>query len=499
MTSASGLGKASASPIFAAVFALLVGFSGQSALAAEKQAAVSLAPLQALAAQSLEKLKASDVPGAQAIFTSFEDIWSPIEDSVRAADPGVYARIEVAATRAEAAMEASPPDASRALRAVADLGQAAADFGMGRASAAAAPSGGIDSLATLLAQVRDSLATGRFDQASDLMESYVGLWPVVETDVKSRSPSLYDKLEAEMTRASSLILSGSSGRPAAMDQLATMLGQLEQLRTPTGYSAWDAGFILLREGMEALLVLAALLAMLRKRAANAAPAWVWAGAGSGVVLSAGLALLLGYLVTAAGAAATREVLEGAVGLASVFLMVTVGAWLHRRSSLKAWNTYVESRASRALAGGATWSFYSLALLVVLREGAETVILLIGIEAGIGLAQLLIGVGAALLLLVVIGFLLIRFSARLPLHWFFLVATVLIYYLAFKIAGESIHALQVAGVIPSHYAGRLPAVGPLGMSQTWETFLLQAIILALVLTEVVMTEARRAAGRRKSAT
>jgi len=79
-----------------------------------------------------------------------------------------------------------------------------------------------------------------------------------------------------------------------------------------------------------------------------------------------------------------------------------------------------------------------------------------------------------------------------------VATILIYYLAFKIAGESIHSLQVAGIIPSHYVGALPAVGPLGMSQTWETFALQAVILVLVLAEVVTTEARRYSGRRKSA-
>jgi high-affinity iron transporter len=484
------------------VFSFLVVFvlstAASAGWAADTPAGPSLAPLIQMTSQSLARLNAADVPGAQAVFKSFEDIWAPIEDSIRAGDPGVYARIEVAATRAQAAMEADPPEADRAARALSDLAQAAGEFGNAKPTAASVPHGGVESLGTLLAQVRDSLATGRFDQASDLMESYVGLWPMVETDVKSRSPQLYDRLEAEMTRASSLILSGAGSRPAAMDVLASMLGQLEELRAPAGYSAWDAGFILLREGMEALLVLAALLAMLRKKAATTAPMWVWAGAGSGLVLSAGLAILLGFVVTAAGAAVTREVLEGSVGLASVFLMVTVGAWLHRRSSLKAWSGYMESKASRAISAGTTWSFFSLALLAVLREGAETVILLIGIEAGIGPAQMFLGVGAALVALIVIGLLLIRFSARLPLHWFFLAATVLIYYLAFKIAGESIHALQIAGVIPSHYAGALPAVGPLGMSQTWETFLLQGVILVLVLAEVVTTETRRYAGRRKSA-
>ena len=429
----------------------------------------SLAPLAEMASKSLERLNASDVPGALSVFAAFEDLWSPVEDSVKSADPEAYASIEVAATRAEAALEASPPDMGRAGQALADLARTAREYGRAGPSApVAARRGSVESLGTLLAQVRDSLATGHYEQAADLMEGFVGLWPIVETDVKSRSPAIYEKLESEMTRASSLILSGAGSRPAAMDVLAVMLGQIEQLRASAGYTAWDAGFILLREGMEALLVLAALLALLKKTSAGNAPLWVWAGAGSGLLLSAGFALVLSLLISAAGAAATREVLEGSVGVASVILMMSVGAWLHRRASLKAWTGYVQGRAGRAIAAGGTWSLYALALLAVLREGAETVILLIGIESGIGPAQLFAGVGVALLLLVLIGFLLIRFSARLPLHYFFLVATILVYYLAFKIAGESIHSLQVAGVIPAHYAGGLPVVGPLGMSDRKST-------------------------------
>jgi high-affinity iron transporter len=457
-----------------------------------------LAPLADMAGKSLDRLNASDVPGALGIFKAFEGLWSPVEDSVRAGNPGLYVRIEVAAVRAQAALEAAPPDRVRAVQALTDLARAAEEYGTASASPAAARTGSVGNLGTMLAQVRDSLATARFDQASDLMESFVGLWPVVEIDVKARSPVTYAKLEAEMTRVSSLILSGPGARPAAMDDLEVMLGQIEQLRVSAGYTAWDAGFILLREGMEALLVLAALLAMLKKTPAGTAPLWVWAGAGSGLLLSAVLALVLSLLISAAGAAATREVLEGTVGLASVMLMMTVGAWLHRRANLKAWSGYMHNRAGRAIAAGGTWSLFALALLAVLREGAETVILLVGIESGIGPVQLFAGVGVALVLLVLIGILVIRFSARLPLHYFFLVATILIYYLAFKIAGESIHSLQVAGVIPSHYADGLPAVGPLGMSQTWETFALQAIVLALVLAEIVTTEARRFTGKRKNA-
>ena len=260
-----------------------------------------------------------------------------------------------------------------------------------------------------------------------------------------------------MTRASGLILSGASARPAAMGPCRHARAGRGAARIP-GYTPWGPGFILLREGMEALLVIAALLAMLKKTPAGNAPLWVWAGLAR-ACSSARASPCAQPPDHGAGAAATREVLEGGVGLASVVLMMTVGAWLHHRANLKAWSGYMQSRASRAIAAGGTWGLFALALLAVLREGAETVILLVGIESGIGAAQLFAGVAGALVLLVLIGFLVIRFSARLPLHWFFLVATILIYYLAFKIPGESIHSLQVAGVIPSHYADRLRPSGP----------------------------------------
>jgi high-affinity iron transporter len=250
--------------------------------------------------------------------------------------------------------------------------------------------------------------------------------------------------------------------------------------------------------MEALLVLAALLAALKKAGTAGGARLIWAGAGTGILASGALAVVLVFVITAATAGATRETMEGAVGLASVLIMLTVGAWLHGKSSLKAWNGFVKGKVGSAIAAGRMWSLYFLALFAVLREGAEATVFYIGIAQGIGMGQLLLGIGSAVLIIILAGFLLIRFSVRLPLHWVFLVATVLIYYLAFKITGESVRALQAASVLPSHFVEWLPSVRFLGMSPTWEAFAPQVIVLALVLTEIVVTETRRATGRPKTA-
>lgn len=250
--------------------------------------------------------------------------------------------------------------------------------------------------------------------------------------------------------------------------------------------------ILLREGMEALLVLAALLAMLRKSQAPRGAAWVWSGAASGLLISCLLAVLLVFAVSQASAGGAREKLEGFVGLASVALMVTVGAWLHRRSSLQSWNAFIKGRVGGAVATGSMWSLFTLACLAVLREGAESVVFYIGIAGSIPIDRLLAGIGGALAILIITGFLIIRFSVRLPLRWLFLAATLLIYYLAFKIAGDSIHSLQVAGVLSSHEQAGFPSVPALGVFRTWETFLPQAAVLVLVLVEMLVTELRHGA-------
>ncbi len=346
-------------------------------------------------------------------------------------------------------------------------------------------------LATALEESRDSVgaaASGDQRTAQEKLQGFIALWPRIEGEVMARSARAYGQIEEEMTRASALLLSGPGARAGGEEVLRAMVGQLELARQQSGYTAWDAGLILLREGMEALLVLAALLAMLRKTGTRGGARWVWTGAGTGLLASAALAVILGFAATSAGAA--RETTEGYVGLASVALMLTVGAWLHRRSNLQSWNTFIKNRVGGAVAAGSMWSLFFLALLAVLREGAESVVFFIGIAPGVSLPALLTGIGGALLLLVVLGYLVIRFSVRLPLHAFFLAATILIYYLAFKIAGESLHALQAGGALASHFTDTLPSIDLLGMSPSWETFAIQMAILALVIGEIVVTEARR---------
>jgi high-affinity iron transporter len=451
-----------------------------------------LAPVADLAARSLAQVKAGDGAAAAATLEGFEDLWSPVEDGVRAQNLDVYARVEVNESRASAALAASPARLDLAATALEGLRTAALDYQSAAATPAGSPSGskGLAALVTMLGQVKSALADGDMDQAQDLMGAFQDMWPLAEGEVQTRSARVYAATEDGITKASALLLSGPGSRDKALDEVGTMLAQLEGLTAATGYSAWDAGLILLREGMEALLVIAALLAALKKAGTPSGARWVWAGAGTGIAGSAVLAVILVFAISAATAGTARESMEGFVGLASVLIMLTVGAWLHSRSSLQAWNGMIKGKVGGAIAGGRIGALYFLALFAVLREGAEATVFYIGIAQGIGVGALLLGIGTAALILLAVGFLLIRFSVRLPLHWVFLVATVLIYYLAFKITGESVRALQAAAILPSHFVAWLPSVRFLGITPTLEVVLPQVVVLALVLSEVIVTESRR---------
>ena len=418
--------------------------------------------LSTIAAGSLDSTQDTRPARAATQVQLFDALWGVAENAVHEKDLASYARIEAGIDNSLSALKAQPADIPAARAALTDLLSVVQTRANGTAVAASTPAPGampgVPDLLRLLSETNTALGSGNPRGALTTMQQFIAAWPLAEGEVKARSQAAYSQVENEMTEAGGLLLSGPAGRARAAQVLAEMTSQLSGLGQMTSYTAWDAGMILLREGMEALLVLAALLAMLRKAGGKQREVWVWTGAGSGLVLSGILAVILGFVISAAAAGSAREQLEGFVGLASVALMVTVGAWLHRRGSLQSWNAFIKNKVGGALATGSMWSIFALALLAVLREGAESVVFYIGIAPAISLARLLLGIGGALFILIVIGYLIIRFSVRLPLHWFFLVATLLIYYLAFKIAGESIHSLQIVGVLPSHSLARLPSPG-----------------------------------------
>ena len=464
--------------LLAALFALLV----VAPVAAQEPAAA--ARLRAFAHQAEEGEHAAATASPAQLGTAYEALhadWAGFEDAVREADPGGYMAIEGAIATLRDVTSAAQPETAAAASAFAAVEHAALEvadrIAGGGATGAATEPATIASFATDLDAATQALAAGNPAAAAAQLEAASRAWPAVEGMVAASSPATYRAIELDLAAAAAALAAmptDTGAASAALTRLSTAVAPFVA-EAPT-YTAFDAAAILLREGLEALLVIVALLAFLRRSGNNDKRGWIWAGGVAGIVASIVAGVALHAIFSAASAGQNRELVEGVIGLAAAAMLFSVAYWLHSKASLGAWRRYIDQRTSQALASGSLFGLALLAFLAVFREGAETVVFYLGIAPSIGLRELIVGFGMGAVALAVVAVLLMVFSVRLPLRQFFQVAGLLVYYLGFKFVGTGIHALQVASALPSTPAP-IPAVPFLAIYPTWETLVPQLLLIA----------------------
>jgi deferrochelatase/peroxidase EfeB len=337
-------------------------------------------------------------------------------------------------------------------------------------------------LKTILSTMDKALAAGDLEASKNAFTDFQKEWLAREALVRGIDTNAYAFVETQAGGIRRDIIADKPSWDAARAIVKELSVKLDGLQPPHAFGAWDAGFLLFREGLEALLVLAALLAFLGRTKQTQWTPWIWSGAGLGLVGSVGVAIAISVLMSGFMAATAPTLVEGLTGLAAVALMLAVGGWLHSKSTVKNWNTWLKDKLGTW--GNSPWALGLLALLSVLREGAETVLFFWGLAGSLSPVDLMIGVAGALVVLTVLGILMIGFSKRLPLNWFFPIATLLIYFLAVKILGQSVGSLQSAGVISSTPLGFGSPVDAVGFIPTWEAAAPQ-LVLAVVLVSLVV--------------
>lgn len=457
---------------------------------ASPNATASMVALNDHIEKALDSLSEGNRAAAQAEFRAFTEGWVGIEDGVRAASKTGYLAIEDAMGDARAAFATDPFDTAKVKAALQALEAQNEAFIGGRtaASATAAPVvGAEDGVAALVASLDTAIAEARDGDAAaaaSALAQFKRAWPAVETSVAARSPEVYAATENAMAQAAGLLESSPPATSEALSVMQSMRADLVPLASATQYGVFDAAIIMLREGLEALLVMAALLAFLSKSGNRDKSNWIWLGGAVGIAASVVTAVLVQQLFAGPLAGANREVIEGVVGLTAAALLVYVSYWMHRKSQIGAWQHYIRAKSSSALARNSLLGLALIAFLAVYREGAETVIFYMGVAPSISLNDLLMGVAAGVGVLVVVGVAMLRFGLRIPLRPFFLVTSILLYYMAFKFVGMGLHSLQVAGVIPATSRPYLPALGVLGVFPTIETSVVQFVLLALAVAVVV---------------
>ena len=401
---------------------------------------------------------AHNLEDAQTIYKRFNSTWTLNEKIVRETSLGHYGQIENAMAFLRVAM----------------LNDFKAGNTLQPQVAANAPQTLPDGI-NLLEQALTALQNGDSASASSDIGTFIQHWPIFEGDVQTRDGALYARVESELP-----VIMSKGSEPANIARLQTLVSDLKAIDISASYGIIDAMLVLLREGVEALLVVMALIAALNAARQPRAKRWVYGGAALGLVASIIGAIALQRLFPSLAAAGTnREILEGAVGIVAVIMMLFIGAWLHSKSSIEGWKKFVDKQVAQALATGSLASMMFLSFLAVFREGAETILFYVGMLPQITTADLLAGIGLAVALLAVIAVLMNQGSLRLPMHLMFKVMTWLIYALGFKILGVSIHALQLTQILPTHSVDFLPSLPNIGFYPNWESIAAQALYLALI--------------------
>lgn len=243
--------------------------------------------------------------------------------------------------------------------------------------------------------------------------------------------------------------------------------------------------ILLREGLEALLICTALAAATTKAGALRSTRGIWWGAGIAILASLLTALVVEEVLDLSEAG--HEAIEGVTMLLAAAVLFYVSYWLLSKLEAARWMGYLRDKVT---AGDHRWGVAGVAFLAVYREGAETVLFYRALW-GVGDAvPIWSGIAAGGIVLGVLGTAVLRYGVRLPIKPLFAVTGALLYYLAFVFAGRGVHELQEARWLSETPVAGIPRIGALGVYPTVETLAAQAALVVLALIAVVAMVVRR---------
>jgi len=291
---------------------------------------------------------------------------------------------------------------------------------------------------------------GDRDQAYDLsVAAYLEGFELVESSLDNVDANVRKDTEKSLMAYRQSLQDGLPVAQAQqrLDAAKAKLQEAAGLLGSDGLS-WSLSYIsglliLLREGLEAILVLAAILAFLRNTGQQSAVRSV--NVGWGLALLAGLATwaLAAYVIDVSGS--QRELLEGATALFASVMVLWLGVWMHDRRHAAAWQDYIKSSL---VGGGGRFGFATLAFFSVYRELFEVILFYetLWLQAGpAGHDAVLAGGATALVLLVGLAWVILRGSAKLPLSLFFSINAGLLCALSVVFAGHGVKALQEAGI------------------------------------------------------
>ncbi|MGK0406407.1 MAG: high-affinity iron transporter [Roseivirga sp.] len=339
-----------------------------------------------------------------------------------------------------------------------------------------------------LRQADAAYANGDISGARTLaLTAYLEGVEPIEIQLQASDATFSAQLEGELAKARSYIETGKNPSlvSSQIEKGIAMINEAKVILENKTFSAWLAFLlsfsIILREGLEAFLVVVTILSVLRAINIPKAKAYVHIGWISAIVVGFLMWLAAGKLFNFSGA--DRELMEGLVALFAVGVLLYVGFWMHSKSEAGKWQAYIKNKIHNITRKENLLGLAFLSFLVVFREAFESVLFLSALSLEVGEAQQGAfggGIIFAFILLGIISVLLLKYSKKLPIAKLFKYSAMVISFLAVVLTGKGISALQEAGtlnitVLPFDF--RLDA---LGLYSTYETLFGQLFILSLTI-------------------
>ncbi len=352
------------------------------------------------------------------------------------------------------------------------------------ASAAATAAGTLTLARTRLDEALAAYARGDRKRATDLaLSAYLDGFEPVEAILASRDNALMIRIEGAMASLRAAIAKNEpvetvEGRVATLDGL---FAEAEAALAPgesSATSSFVAAFtILVREGLEAILIVIAMITFLGKANRRDVLPYVHSGWIAALVAGAATWAAATWLITISGA--SRELTEGFGGVFAALVLLWVGIWMHGKSNADAWQRYIREKLGAALNRRSAWFLFALAFIVVYREVFETILFYAAIWGQGNGGAVVAGALAAALVLAVIAFVMMRYSRTLPIGKFFAYSSALIAILAVALIGKGSAALQEAGYLPITPWPGFPRNELLGIYPTRETIAAQILMVIML--------------------
>ena len=323
-----------------------------------------------------------------------------------------------------------------------------------------------------------------------MLSAYLEGFEQVERKLRVSDSTLLQSVETNFMRLRELAQNNKAQSPEFIKRLAKLEKDLHTssellsgkkiIRSSSPMSDLVASaIIILREGLEAFLIIIALLSLVKNLGLSKARKWIHTAWISATFLGFLTFILIEKIFTMSGA--SRELMEAFFTSLAVFMLFYTGFWLLSQSQKK-WTSFITGQSKTELSQGNLWTFFSLAFVAVYREAAETVLFYQALLATTSNAFMTTaGFILGLSCLIFLCFGIYHYNIKIPLRKFFKITSALMFALSFILAGKASYELIEANYISQTSLSFIPTLEFLGIYPFVETLIPQMLLLGITLS------------------